>query len=46
MGLATKPNALIIAVEQRILSVRGQHVMIDYDLAELYDVETAPSTVL
>src|ERR1700692_1461735 len=28
------------SVEQRILSIRGQKVMIDSDLAELYGVET------
>ena len=39
MGRVVKSEALI-AVEQRILSVRGQHVMVDYDLAELYGVET------
>jgi hypothetical protein len=40
MSRAIKPDALIIAVEQRILRVRGQYVMVDYDLAELYGVET------
>jgi hypothetical protein len=39
MGRVAKSEALI-AVEQRILSARGQHVMVDYDLAELYGVET------
>jgi hypothetical protein len=36
------PSAYIAAesVEQRILSIRGQKVMIDSDLAELYGVET------
>jgi len=28
------------SVERRILSIRGQKVMIDSDLAELYGVET------
>jgi hypothetical protein len=27
-------------IEQRILLLRGEKVMLDYDLAELYDVET------
>ena len=28
------------AIEQRIFVIRGQKVMIDRDLSELYDVET------
>jgi ORF6N domain len=33
-------DALAIQVERRILLIRGQKVMLDYDLAELYGVET------
>ena len=29
-----------IKIEDKILVIRGQHVMIDRDLAELYGVET------
>jgi len=35
-----KSKALLIQVEQRILLLRGQNVMLDFDLAELYGVET------
>ena len=33
-------DALRVRVESRILLIRGQKVMLDYDLAELYEVET------
>jgi hypothetical protein len=33
-------DALSIQVERRILLIRGQKVLLDYDLAELYGVET------
>src|SRR5256712_8348674 len=33
-------NALAIQVERRIFLIRGQNVMLDFDLAELYGVET------
>jgi hypothetical protein len=33
-------DALSIQVEKRILLIRGHKVMLDYDLAELYKVET------
>jgi hypothetical protein len=35
-----KSKALLIQVEQRIFSIRGQSVMLDFALAELYGVET------
>jgi hypothetical protein len=35
-----KPDALSVQAERRILHVRGQKVLLDYDLAELYGVET------
>ena len=35
-----KSKALLIQVEQRIFSIRGQSVMLDFDLVELYGVET------
>jgi hypothetical protein len=35
-----KTEALLIHAEQRILLVRGQNVMLDFDLGELYGVET------
>jgi hypothetical protein len=37
-----KSKALRIEIEQRILLVRGQKIMLDFDLAELYGVETRP----
>ena len=40
MDRAVNPKALLIRVERRILLIRGQNVMLDFDLAELYDVET------
>ncbi|MBP5201612.1 ORF6N domain-containing protein, partial [bacterium] len=33
-------NQTKIDIESKILVIRGQHVMIDRDLAELYGVET------
>jgi len=35
-----KSKALLTQVEQRILLIRGQNVILDFDLAELYHVET------
>ena len=37
-----KPNDLIVTdvIENRIFTIRGQKVMIDLDLAELYEIET------
>lgn len=35
-----KRKALLVQVEQRIFLIRGQKVMLDADLAELYGVET------
>lgn len=35
-----KSKALLIQVERRILLIHGQNVMLDFDLAELYGVET------
>ena len=35
-----KPHALAVQVERRILRIRGQNVMLDFDLAGLYGVET------
>jgi hypothetical protein len=35
-----KPGILSVQAERRILHVRGQKVLLDYDLAELYGVET------
>jgi len=35
-----KSDALAIRVERRIFLIRGQKVMLDFDLAELYGVET------
>src|SRR2546422_1984513 len=33
-------DALAVQVEQRIFLIRSQNVMLDFDLAELYGVET------
>src|SRR5438552_7478585 len=33
-------DALAVQVERRIFLIRGQNVMLDFDLAELYGVET------
>jgi hypothetical protein len=35
-----KSKALLIQVEQRIFLIRGQSVILDFDLAQLYGVET------
>lgn len=35
-----KPHELDIQAQRRIYHIRGQNVMLDYDLAELYGVET------
>jgi hypothetical protein len=35
-----KADVLSVQAERRILLVRGQKVLLDYDLAELYGVET------
>ena len=35
-----KPHALAVQVGRRILRIRGQNVMLDFDLAGLYGVET------
>ena len=35
-----KPDLIAIQAERRILLLRGQKVMLDFDLAELYGVET------
>jgi hypothetical protein len=35
-----RSKTLLIQVEQRILRLRGQNVILDFDLAELYGVET------
>jgi hypothetical protein len=35
-------NALTVQVERRIYLIRGEKVMLDYDLAVLYGVDTAP----
>lgn len=35
-----KSQALAIHVEQRIYLLRGEKVMLDYDLATLYGIET------
>jgi len=40
MDRPVKSKALLIQVEQRILLIRGQKVMLDADLAELYRVPT------
>jgi hypothetical protein len=40
MDRAVKRKALLVQVEQRIFLIRGQKVMLDADLAELYGVET------
>jgi hypothetical protein len=40
MDCAVKRKALLVQVEQRIFLIRGQKVMLDADLAELYGVET------
>lgn len=36
--MAVKSEQLPISIENRILTFRGKQVMIDRDLAELYDV--------
>jgi hypothetical protein len=40
MDRAVTSKALLVQVAKRILLVRGQNVMLDFDLAELYGVET------
>ena len=40
MDRAVKSKSLLIRVERRILLIRGQSVILDFDLAELYGVET------
>jgi ORF6N domain len=40
MDRPVKSKALLIQVEQRIFLIRGQNVILDFDLAELYGVET------
>ena len=40
MSAERSSNALAVQVERRIFLVRGQRVMLDFDLAELYGVET------
>lgn len=40
MDRAVTCKALLVQVAKRILLVRGQNVMLDFDLAELYGVET------
>ena len=40
MDRPMKSKAILIQVERRILSIRGQNVMLDFDLAEIYGVET------
>ena len=40
MDRSMKSKALLIQVEQRIFLIRGQKVMLDADLAELYGVPT------
>ena len=35
-----RSDTLAVQVERRIFLVRGQKVMLDFDLAELYGVET------
>ncbi|MEI8312107.1 MAG: ORF6N domain-containing protein, partial [Verrucomicrobiota bacterium] len=40
MNKFSEPHALSLQAERRILLFRGQRVMMDYDLAELYSVET------
>lgn len=40
MDRTVKSEAKLIQVEQRIFLARGQNVMLDFDLAELYGVET------
>src|SRR5438309_11966316 len=38
--MSSKTPARVIDVQRRILVIRGQNVMLDFDLAELYGVET------
>src|SRR5438477_2059324 len=38
--MSSKTPAPVIDVQRRILVIRGQNVMLDFDLAELYGVET------
>jgi hypothetical protein len=40
MDRPVKSKTLLIQVEQRIFLIRSQNVMLDFDLAELYGVET------
>ena len=40
MSVERSSDALAVQVERRIFLVRGQKVMLDFDLAELYGVET------
>jgi hypothetical protein len=40
MDRPVKPKALLIQVERKILLLRGQNVILDFDLAKLYGVET------
>ena len=38
--LVTNCDRLAMPIENRIISIRGKQIMIDRDLAELYNVET------
>ena len=41
MGLMkSEKNTLVIQTERRILLVRGKNIMLDYDIAALYEVES------
>jgi hypothetical protein len=40
MDRVMKSKALLVQVERRILLIRGQNVILDYELAELYGVQT------
>ena len=40
MARAYSDSQLALSVERRILSLRGHRVLLDYDLASLYGVET------
>lgn len=40
MDRTVKSRTLLVQIEQRIFLIRGQNVMLDFDLGELYGVET------
>jgi hypothetical protein len=47
LNLISKPNTMNIKnIHEKIYEIRGQKVMLDFDLAQLYEVETRVLTRL